>query len=98
MLPLEFHDLDDARAVFEVNVWGALGLTQLLLPTLRASQGRIVMVSSVAGEVVRPGSSIYSASKFALEAASDALRRELSPLGVSVSLVRFGFPCVSNCF
>ena len=88
MLPLEFHDLGDARAMFEVNVWGAIGLTQLFLPVLRQNQGRIVMVSSVAGEITRPGSGIYSASKHALEAAADALRRELLPFRVSVSVVQ----------
>ena len=75
--PVEHHDLADARAVFETNVFGALGLTQLLLPALRAARGRIVMVSSVAGFLSMPMTGVYAASKFALEALSDALRREL---------------------
>lgn len=85
--PLEFHALDDIRSVFEVNVFGLVGFTQLALPHLRAAKGRIVMVSSVAGRIAPPTSGAYSASKFALEAVSDALRRELLPFGCPVAVV-----------
>jgi NAD(P)-dependent dehydrogenase (short-subunit alcohol dehydrogenase family) len=85
-VPVELHALDDARRVFDVNVFGALGMTQLLLPQLKAARGRIVMVSSVAGRVAMPLGGVYAASKFALEALSDALRRELGG-AVSVTVL-----------
>lgn len=87
---VEFHSLAEARALFDVNVFGALELTQALLPSLRASQGRLVAVSSVFGSVAPPMGGVYSASKFALEALHDSLRRELTAAGVSVSIVAPG--------
>lgn len=88
---LEFHELDgDARALFDVNVFGALRITQAALPQLRASRGRVVFVSSIFGALAPPMGGVYSASKFALEALADTLRREAGPLGVSVSVVRPG--------
>ena len=85
--PVEFNDLADARAVFETNVFGLLGLTQALLPALRASRGRVVFVSSVAGFLAMPMSGVYAASKFAVEALADALRREVRG-AVSVTVVQ----------
>jgi len=85
-VPVEMHALADARDVFAVNVFGALGMTQLLLPALKKSGGRIVMISSVAGRIAMPLTGVYAASKFALEALSDALRRELGG-SVSVTVV-----------
>ena len=85
--PVEFHDLADARAVFETNVFGLLGLTQALLPALRAARGRVVFVSSVAGFLAMPMTGVYAASKFAVEALADALRRELRG-AVSVTVVQ----------
>jgi NAD(P)-dependent dehydrogenase (short-subunit alcohol dehydrogenase family) len=90
-IALEYHTIEDARKVFDVNFYGVLDLVQLTLPLLRASQGRIVMISSVAGYVATPLTGIYSASKFALEGFSDSLRREMLPFGVSVSLVQPAF-------
>lgn len=87
---VEFHAPGDARALFDVNFFGALRLTQLALPALRASRGRVVFVSSIFGALAPPMGGIYSASKFALEAAADALRREVAPLGVAVVIVRPG--------
>jgi NAD(P)-dependent dehydrogenase (short-subunit alcohol dehydrogenase family) len=75
--PLEFLPLDALRQQLEVNLVGLLGITQALLPDLRRARGRIVNVSSVNGRVATPFSGAYAASKFALEAVSDALRREL---------------------
>lgn len=88
LMPLENEKLDDIRAVMETNLFGVIDLTQQLLEQLRASKGRIVMISSLAGKIVRPMSGAYSASKFALEAISDALRRELGHMGISVSVVQ----------
>lgn len=86
-IALENHAMEDLKLLFETNVFGMIDLTQQLLPDLRDSQGRIVMISSIAGKVSRPLNSIYAASKFAMEAISDSLRREVAHMGVSVSVV-----------
>ena len=85
---LEFVSVPDVEALFRTNVFGALDVTQQFLPLLRKSKGRVVMVSSVAGFVTAPLYGVYSSSKHALEAISDALRREVQHLGVSVSVVQ----------
>eukprot|EP00056_Hartaetosiga_gracilis_P000407 m.38235 g.38235 ORF g.38235 m.38235 type:complete len:328 (-) comp10194_c0_seq1:209-1192(-) len=90
-VPLEGHDMDRIRSMFEVNTFGLIAVTQAFLPTLRENKGRIVNIGSVAGLVGMPGSSIYSATKFGLEGLTDALRRELHPFGVSVSIVEPAF-------
>jgi len=71
---VEHQTLADLEDVFNVNIKGVLRLTQKWLPTLRQGQGRIVMVSSVAGFMVIPRASAYCASKHALEAFTDGLR------------------------
>ncbi len=79
------------RDIFEVNVFGLQELTNRFIPLFRKQgYGRIVNVSSVLGELSLPFAGIYSASKFALEAVSDALRRELFDSGVSVSIIQPG--------
>jgi short-subunit dehydrogenase len=89
--PLETMPLERARAIFEVNVFGLMGLTQQLLPAMRErGNGRIVNVSSIAGRWVSPGSGWYGASKHALEALSDALRLELHGFGLQVVLIEPG--------
>lgn len=89
--PVETMALERARAMFEVNVFGLIGLTSLLLPAMRArGRGRIVNLSSIAGRWVSPGSGWYGASKHALEAVSDALRLELHSFGLQVVLVEPG--------
>mmetsp|Transcript_119388 Transcript_119388/g.234583 ORF Transcript_119388/g.234583 Transcript_119388/m.234583 type:complete len:310 (-) Transcript_119388:44-973(-) len=89
--PLEFQDMGEIRRLFDTNVFGLLDLTQQTLPLLRASKGRIVMLSSVSGFVSSPFSGAYAASKYAVEALSDSLRRELVEHGVSVSVVQPGY-------
>jgi NAD(P)-dependent dehydrogenase (short-subunit alcohol dehydrogenase family) len=89
--PVEAVPDPQTRAQFEVNLFGALAVTRAFLPPMRQrGRGRIVNVSSILGRFALPGSGIYSASKFALEAASDALRLELAPFGVQVVLVEPG--------
>lgn len=88
--PLELLPLDEVRTQFEVNVIGALAMTQALLPLLRRARGRIVNISSIAGLAATPFLGAYCGSKFALEAMSDALRLELAPWGIAVSLVEPG--------
>jgi NAD(P)-dependent dehydrogenase (short-subunit alcohol dehydrogenase family) len=85
--PLECVSADVLRTQLETNVIGALAVSQRFLPALRASRGRIVNVSSGLGGVALPYLGVYSAAQFAKEGMSDALRRELRPLGVSVSVV-----------
>lgn len=77
-LPVELMDLDQVRRVMEVNYLGTLALSQALLPALRQSQGRLIIVGSILGFTVLPLYGAYSASKFALEAITDAARMELS--------------------
>lgn len=74
--PLEYLPLDELRRQLEVNVIGQLAVTQAVMPQLRSARGRIVNVSSISGLVVLPLYGPYAASKHALEAFSDALRRE----------------------
>jgi NAD(P)-dependent dehydrogenase (short-subunit alcohol dehydrogenase family) len=88
--PLELLPLADLRRQFEVNFFGAIAAIQTFLPLLREHSGRIVNVSSISGKLATPFVGAYAASKFALEAASDALRLELRPFGVSVSVVEPG--------
>ncbi len=73
-----------------VNFFGALHCARAALPHLRASRGRLVVISSVAGRRAAPGSSVYSASKFAIEGWAEGLRFELLPFGVPVVLVQPG--------
>ena len=74
-------------AVFEVNYFGVVAMTQKFLPLIRASKGRIINVSSILGLICRGGGGAYCSSKFALEGFSDSLRKEVRPLGVAVVLV-----------
>lgn len=88
--PVEALTADDLRRQFEINVIGQIAVTRALLPKLRASRGRIVFVSSVSGRISTPMTGVYSASKYALEALADAMRVELRPWGVTISLVEPG--------
>jgi len=88
--PIEDIPLADLRRQFEVNVFGAIRVTQVFLPLVRENKGRIVNMSSVAGLVTTPFLGVYSSSKFALEALSDALRRELAAEGIKVLLIEPG--------
>jgi NAD(P)-dependent dehydrogenase (short-subunit alcohol dehydrogenase family) len=94
--PIEEIALDDLRRQFETNVFGAIRLAQLVLPAMRrVGRGRIVNVSSVAGRVSVLGGGPYHASKFALEAFTDALRPEVEPFGVALVNVLPG-PIATN--
>ena len=88
--PLEHLPIDELRRQFEVNVFGALALAQAYLTRVSDGGGRIVFVGSISGRLATPYIGPYSASKFALRALSDALRIELAPAGVSVSLIEAG--------
>lgn len=88
--PLEFLPMADLRRQMEVNFFGQVALTQACLPLLRSGRGMIVNISSIGGRIVAPLLAPYSASKFALEAFSDGLRRELAPWGLPVVSVQAG--------
>jgi NAD(P)-dependent dehydrogenase (short-subunit alcohol dehydrogenase family) len=88
---VESVPLARTRAQFETNVFGPLRLTQLVLPGMRRrGAGRIINVSSMGGRLVFPGGGVYHASKYAVEALSDALRYELRPFGIAVVLIEPG--------
>jgi len=88
---VESVPLELVRRQFETNVFGLLRLTQLVLPGMRRQRsGRIVNLSSMGGRLTFPGGGIYHASKYALEALSDALRFEVRGFGVDVILVEPG--------
>jgi NAD(P)-dependent dehydrogenase (short-subunit alcohol dehydrogenase family) len=88
--PLEFVSVADLRWQLEVNVIGQVAVTQAFLPLLRRAHGRILTTGSMAGYSTIPGLGPYSMSKYAVEAMSDALRRELRPWGIEVSLLEPG--------
>ena len=88
--PLEFVPMEDLRKQFEVNVIGQIAVTQAFLPMLRKSKGRVINVGSVSGIFATPFTGPYCASKFAMEAMSDALRMELKPWDIEVSLIQPG--------
>jgi len=89
--PLELISDADVRKQFETNVFGLLATTRAFLPSMRRrGAGRIVNVSSVGGRVTFPLGGAYHASKYAVEAMSDALRRELATFGIDVVVVEPG--------
>jgi len=85
--PIEFQPLDDFREQLELNLIAHVAVTQKFLPLIRLGGGRIVNVGSIGGRLVLPIHGAYSASKFGMEALSDALRLELRQWGIHVSLV-----------
>ncbi len=90
--PVEMVPIEAIRHNFETNLFSLIALTQLVIPIMRKQAGgRIVNISSVAGRVARPLSSVYDATKHALEAISDGLRGELAPFGIKVIIVEPGF-------
>ncbi len=87
----ETLDLDDVRRQFETNVFGLLRMSQLVMPAMRdQGSGRIVNISSMGGKLVFPGGGIYHATKFAVEALSDAMRFEVAGFGVQVVIIEPG--------
>ena len=83
--------LQEAREQFEVNVFGAARLTQLVLPHMRAQRsGTIVNITSMGGRIYTSLGAWYHATKFALEALSDCLRMELKPFGIDVVVIEPG--------
>ena len=87
---VELTPISVIRNVLEVNVISVFAVTQAFLPLLRKSRGRIVNTGSLFGLTALPGASVYSASKYAVEAISESLRLELRPFGISVSVIEPG--------
>jgi NAD(P)-dependent dehydrogenase (short-subunit alcohol dehydrogenase family) len=88
--PIETLPMAQWRQQFEVNLFGQIAITQALFPALLNSAGTVVNISSVGGKVVLPTYGAYAGSKFALEAVSDALRREVTGTGIKVVVVEPG--------
>jgi len=88
---VEEVDLDKVRAMFETNVFGLARMCQLVLPGMRrAGRGRIVNIGSMGGRFVFPLGGYYHATKYAVEALTDALRMEVRAFGIDVALVEPG--------
>jgi NAD(P)-dependent dehydrogenase (short-subunit alcohol dehydrogenase family) len=88
---LEEIPIEQVQQMFDVNVFGVLRLIRAVAPHMRRQKsGRIINISSIAGKLSTPANGAYSATKFALEALSDALRLELAPFGIQVILVEPG--------
>ncbi len=91
MGPVEMIPTEAVQRQFQVNVTSVIALTQAFIPKMREQGGgRIITLSSIAGRIAFPMTGVYCASKFALEALSDALRQELSPFNIAVSVVEPG--------
>jgi len=89
--PAECTPIDQAKAQLETNFWGVVRVVQAVLPAMRAhGGGRVVLMSSIGGEIGIPFQAFYSASKFAMEGYAEALAYEVEPFGVHVSLVQPG--------
>jgi NAD(P)-dependent dehydrogenase (short-subunit alcohol dehydrogenase family) len=88
---VESVPVPDIRRQFETNVFGLVALTQLVLPGMRAQRfGKVVNLSSMGGRLTFPGGGLYHATKYAVEAISDALRFEVRGFGVDVILIEPG--------
>src|SRR4051794_2980560 len=88
---VETLSMDDLRRQFETNVFGLVRMCQLVLPGMRGrGWGRIVNISSMGANLVFPGGGAYHASKFAVNALSDALRFEVKGFGVDVTVIEPG--------
>ena len=90
--PIEIVPLENIRQNFETNFFSLIALTQKVIPLMRRQQsGRIINVGSIAGRIARPLTSIYDATKHAVEAITDGLRGELAPFGIQVVLIEPGY-------
>jgi NAD(P)-dependent dehydrogenase (short-subunit alcohol dehydrogenase family) len=88
--PVEALPLDGWRRQFDVNLFGHVAMIQALMPSLLRSSGTVVNISSIGGKVALPTYSAYAGSKFAMEALSDSLRREVKDFGIGVVVIEPG--------
>jgi NADP-dependent 3-hydroxy acid dehydrogenase YdfG len=90
--PVETLSTREVKRQFDTNVFGLLAVTRAVLPSMRArGAGRVINISSIVGRTSFPAMGVYGATKYAVEALSDALRMELAPLGIKVVLIEPGF-------
>ena len=88
---IEEGDIDEVKALFETNLFGALRMMKAVLPDMRKRRsGHIIQISSLAGRIANPATGYYSSSKHALEALSEATAREVEPLGVKICSIAPG--------
>ena len=94
--PIEILADADVQRQFATNVFGLLTMTRTVLPAMRARKsGRIINVSSLVGRTTFPGMGVYGATKYAVEALSDALRQEVAGFGIKVVIIEPGFVATS---
>jgi NADP-dependent 3-hydroxy acid dehydrogenase YdfG len=94
--PVELLPGEDVQRQFATNVFGLLTMTRVALPAMRARKsGRIINLSSVVGRTTFPGMGVYGATKYAVEALSDALRQEVAGFGIKVVIIEPGFTATS---
>ncbi|MCE3520077.1 SDR family NAD(P)-dependent oxidoreductase, partial [Escherichia coli] len=85
---LEESDIDEVRKMFEINVWGLVSMTRAVLPVMRKQRsGTVVNFSSFGGLVAISAVSFYNATKFSVEAISEALSKDVAHLGIMVLIV-----------
>ena len=84
-MPIELLPLSHLRAQLEINTIAHVAVTQAVMPLIRKAKGTIINVTSVSGKITYPNLGAYAASKYALEAISDALRVEVAPFGIKGS-------------
>jgi NAD(P)-dependent dehydrogenase (short-subunit alcohol dehydrogenase family) len=90
--PVELLSDADVQRQFATNVFGLLSMTRTVLPAMRArASGRIINISSLVGRTTFPGMGVYGATKYAVEALSDALRQEVAGFGIKVVIIEPGF-------
>ncbi|XP_067037081.1 dehydrogenase/reductase SDR family member 9-like isoform X1 [Acropora muricata] len=88
--PVEWLPLEKYKRIADVNLWGLIEVTKTFLPLIKKAQGRVVNFSSMLGRLALPRVSGYSITKYGVQAFSDALRREMSPWGIQVSIIEPG--------
>jgi len=94
--PIEIVAGADVQRQFATNVFGLLAMTRTVLPAMRARKsGRIINISSLVGRTTFPGMGVYGATKYAVEALSDALRQEVAGFGIKVIIIEPGFVATS---
>ncbi|XP_068722409.1 retinol dehydrogenase 7-like isoform X2 [Montipora capricornis] len=91
--PIEWTPLAEFKRSADVNIWGLIDVTKTFLPLIKKAKGRVVNMSSAAGRIAVPLTGAYSLTKYGVEAFSDALRLEMQPWGIKVTMLEPGiFP------
>ncbi|XP_078358700.1 retinol dehydrogenase 16-like isoform X1 [Oculina patagonica] len=88
--PIEWIPLEKFKRIADINLWGTIDVTKTFLPLVKKARGRVVNLSSMLGRISLPNLPSYCITKYGVQAFSDALRREMSPWGVLVSIIEPG--------